>query len=314
MIFDKKTFEKLFKGFRIIDCAIRNKERQAFVLLNKSNTLRFVFTYNDEANMNERYYFVEFKNASESRITFNSVPKPNYVAISQRCGVYAYDKDFDGLEVKLPIVITGTDRANVMMNTVTIQNSIYSVGYPNKLYKRIGKDNWEDLSEKTPTDIEEATGFKYFFKDLDGFSETDIYIVGGEGAVLHFDGKNYIKIPFPNEDWLHNVCCAGDGNVYVGGQGTSLYKWNKKRWECIQSNTGIDVFLDIKWFKGRLYCGENGRLRVLDNNELKTVENNYPQGNIDITPDDDLMLVSSRNKACLYDGEQWKILFDSFNY
>jgi hypothetical protein len=313
MIFDKPTFEKLLKGYKIIDCAIRNKNRQCFVL-KKNSKIKFLFTYNDELEMKERYFFKEWSNFSQTSIAFKEQPIANYIGVELGCNVYSYDIEFDGLENKLPELIEGYKRAMVMNKAVAIQGTIYTVGYPNKMYKRVTKNQWEDITETIaiPKDLEDAFGFKYFWKDADGFSENDIYTVGGQGEVWHYDGKHWKQIPFVNDLWLNNVCCAPDGKVYVGGHGSSLYVWNKKEWKEIKSSTGIDSFKDIKWFKGKLYCGEESRLRVLENDELVTVGTPFPQGSIDISPNGDYMLVAGEQKAHLFDGEKWEVLIDPF--
>jgi hypothetical protein len=316
MIFDKPTLNKLFKSYRIIDCAIKDANNQAYVLINKNNTLRYLFTQNNKSVMKERYSMFEIKASYPSKIAYTNSPIANFTAVSQGCRVFSKNEDFTGLENKLPEHQEGFSRAITIENVVNIKGSIYSVGCPNKMFKHIEKNNWEDITQSIPTpeDIEELTYHRYDWKDADGFAENDLYTVGGEGEVWHYDDNHWKQIPFINDDWLYNVCCAPDGLVYVGGLGCSLYVWNKTEWKVIKERFGgIDWFYDIKWFKGKLYCGEASRLRVLENDELVTVGKPFPGGSIDISPDGNYMLVAGKETAHLFDGEKWETIIDAWS-
>jgi hypothetical protein len=319
MIFDKKTFDKLFKGFYIIDAAIRNPNRQCYVLRHKKKSVvRFLFTYNDKEKIEDRYCFKQLPDFSYTTVAYNSHPVAHYIGIELGCRVYRYDADNSVQEDDHPYKIDGSDLVGVVNKVVRIGQTIYSAGFPQRLYKRTENNQWQSLTHDlpVPSDLnsDEALGFKYFWNDADGFSETNIYTVGGDNEVFHFDGTQWQQIHFPFEDYkLSTVCCAGDGNVYVSGMGQSLYRWDKQTWTKLKSGASFGWFTDIKWFKGKLYCSDESFLRVLENDELITVKELYPKGAIDISPDGNYMLVAGRETAHLYDGEKWETVIDSLS-
>jgi hypothetical protein len=60
-------------------------------------------------------------------------------------------------------------------------------------------------------------------------SPDDVWVVGGAGTVLHFDGTAWSVVPFPGTDRLRAVTGvierAGQRTVWVGGEG-GLFRWD----------------------------------------------------------------------------------------
>jgi hypothetical protein len=95
-----------------------------------------------------------------------------------------------------------------------IDGHAYAVGMGRQVYRRDGPGAWACLDESCrASDDEGAVGFK----DIDGFSSRDMYSVGFKGEIWHYDGKKWSRIDSPTNLILNDVCCAGDGNVYVTG-------------------------------------------------------------------------------------------------
>jgi hypothetical protein len=143
-----------------------------------------------------------------------------------------------------------------------------------------------------------------------------MYAVGGAGEVWHYDGQEWEQLFFPSNERLFNVCCAGDGNVYVGGNMGSLYVGRGNRWKKLVDGTFSIPFKDIAWFAGKLWCGSDYGLWELKDGALLRAEipaeAQLVSGAIDITPDGSLMLTAGPNGAALFDGEKWDVLFSRY--
>jgi hypothetical protein len=156
---------------------------------------------------------------------------------------------------------------------------------------------------------------------MSAFSENDMYAAGGQGDLWHYNGTKWRQLPFPSNELLHTICCAGDGNVYITGQNGSLWVGREDRWKKLADGELSLPFKDSEWFAGKLYCGsdyglwvkhEKGQLLPLrDADESVNGDIAMSSGRIDISPDGSLMLTAGPMGASLYDGKKWQLLFNS---
>jgi photosystem II stability/assembly factor-like uncharacterized protein len=73
--------------------------------------------------------------------------------------------------------------------------------------------------------------------DILSFSEQDIYIVGYQGAIMHYDGSDWQKMDTPNRMPLWGIWGTDSNNIYaVGGNGVILY-YDGVHWSTMNSGT-----------------------------------------------------------------------------
>jgi len=188
-----------------------------------------------------------------------------------------------------------------------INDYAYSVGSDRTIYKRTDIGKWElfaDLSEKR------YDGFRisdYGFNDMDAFSETDMYAVGGRGDVWHFDGSIWVQQDFPTNVQLATVTCAGDGYVYVSGEGGTLWRGRKSTWECIYKGNSTVLWNDALWFEGKLWLASDYQSRIWDGEELVPIIHNGEQVPI-YGSEGGLLVIASPDTVMAYDGKDWRTL------
>ncbi len=325
MIFTKEVWEKALEGYLIVGCAIRNCNRQIYLLVEDTGDkdigfdyyprTRFLFTYNDETDPLERYFYLDSGEYDIAKIAYN--PNGNEtIAVDLDGHIYSHTAGNDRDEIDHPYALKDTELVAVPSNIATIGESMYTVSIPHRLHKRIGINQWQDLSQNLPL----PEGFikekdtTYGWDDLDGFSETDMYMVGGEGDVWHYDGKKIRQCDFPSNELVENVCCAGDGYVYIGGNNGRLWRGKKDSWQLLSKHEFVMAWKNIAWFKGRLFLGSDyGLWEWIDN---KVVSAQVPaqvkncSGAISVSADKSLLLTAGQNGASLFDGEKWEVLFD----
>lgn len=278
---------------------------------------RFVFTYGEEAP-GDRFLVQAYPHFDFARLAFVEDPIPTYVAVDLGGTVYSYDKNRDGEEARHPRKLAGTSLLNVIKNVTRIGRTIYTVGGPRRVYARTGMNHWRDttIAIPLPKDFLAANSAMAdcYWNDLSGFSETDIYAAGGAGEVWHYEGKQWEQMSFPSIERLYNICCAGDGNVYVAGNMGSLYVGRKNGWKKLSEAAFSAPFKDIAWFAGKLWCGSDCGLWTFDGQDMVRakvpVDVQLASGAIDISPDGALMLTASANGAALFDGNAWEVLFN----
>lgn len=328
MIFTKEIWEDIGLGYVVYDCAVQSRNRQCFILVEDRADphrdplprTRFVFTYNDEIEPRERCYFRGYPHFNFAHVAFTGSPAPSYVAVDLGGTVYSYDRQRDGEEAMHPRALAGTTLSNVLTNVVRVGETIFTVGGPRRVYRRAGIDRWQDTTSALPIPKDfiatRSNMADFYWKDLAGFSEVDMYAAGGAGEVWRFDGREWEQLFFPSNERLFNVSCAGDGNVYIGGNMGSLYVGRGNRWKRLVEGDFSVPFKDIAWFAGKLWCGSEYGLWELKDGALVRAEIpaevHLVSGAIDINPEQSLMLTAGPNGAALFDGKTWDVLFSRF--
>lgn len=267
--------------------------------------------------MDNRFYRIQFSHFDFARIAYGERENTEFVAVDLGGLVYGYNPPHSIEEAQHPIDIPNSDLTAVVTQIVQIEGEIYSVGGPRRMHKRLGIDTWQDITESLPIPPAYANGDvnmgDFIWKSAAGFSEHDIYAVGGAGDVWHFDGKVWKQCSFPSNERLQNVCCAGDGNVYIGSNMGSLYVGKGNSWKKLSDGNFSVHWKDIAWFAGKLWCGSDYGLWELNGKEL--IRANVPadiqlvSGAIDISPDNKHMLTAGPDGAALFDGKKWEVLF-----
>lgn len=186
------------------------------------------------------------------------------------------------------------------------------------LYKRAAVGKWENVRNGFYPPIGpmgEAKDKNCGFQDIDGFSVKDIYAAGGKGDVWKYDGEQWSNCNFPANDFLYTVCCAQDGNVYIGAR-NGLWKGKNHHWEQICTFEQPEEMNTLRWFDNKLWLAYDYRLLFWDGKRLH--HDIFYQGkrislggNIDSS--DDMLLVAGAYEAWTYDGEHWHNIIPRFN-
>lgn len=156
---------------------------------------------------------------------------------------------------------------------------------------------------------------KMGFRDIDAFSETDMYAVGGHGDVWHFDGQSWKQMRFPSRDQLATVTCAGDGNVYISGEGGSLWAGEKSTWKQIYKGGSSVLWNDVQWFQDKLWLASDYQFCQLNGGNVERVmhegETVPISGHMDVH--DGILVIASLYSVMSFDGSTWRWLVDSYD-
>ena len=183
----------------------------------------------------------------------------------------------------------------------------YSVGIARKVYKRIAVGKWERL-DAIPKPVGDAEIDAAGFNDLDAFSESDMYAVGGHGDIWHFNGSAWRQMGFPTNEQLATVTCAGDGNVYITSEGGSLWVGQKSTWRLLQKQSSSVLCNDAVWFNGQLWMGSDYALRVWDGKAIvpPTHEGKIILASGHVDAYDGLLAVADLWNVSTFDGQTWR--------
>lgn len=203
-----------------------------------------------------------------------------------------------------------------MKRLKTIEGYLYSCGGSRDIGKRIDENNWVSLVNALPTLKRETTTdaiLESGFEDVDGFSETDIYAGGGKGDLWHFDGENWEPIPFPTNDNIFSLCCAGDGYVYVCCTHGMTFKGRGDNWKKISNGKGEKSFRDMVWHKDRVYCTNDYGLWTIKDDELEKtdVPDEIFACSGHLYANDGVMLLAGLGGAAYCEDGEWTLLYNS---
>ncbi|GGC25637.1 hypothetical protein [Pseudoduganella buxea] len=274
-LLDENTWLAVFAGFEIIDIAIREKDviqlglkkqlsnEEASHLFDGQIPSRIV-TYFPNRPLGNHYGFQELAGMHYPRIGVSRSPFPRPSGlISSMNGngdVWPFGGGNGPMEQISPAgLFPGTDRLKCLFGFT------YSLGTGRRIFKRTGIGEWVSFNSGFPhTEPTTAQGFS----DLDAFSEFDMYAVGGHGDVWHHDGTKWTQLGFPSNVRLETVTCAGDGNVYISGEGGSLWVGNKSTWKRIYKGSSSILWNDVLWFQDKLWLASDYQFRQWDGKEL----------------------------------------------
>ncbi|HCR9749815.1 TPA: hypothetical protein OPR08_002019 [Citrobacter koseri] len=345
MIINKEAWEKYFKGFDVYDCTYGYEHGRVGLAL-----IELVEEEHDEYENpfytpEKRLISIAINNPPEQRIygrrakgislmTISSGWSPSnneYVMASQGRAVVSYKEDeYKGRENDIDIPIPGAnDMFSAIARLVRVGTSVYAIGSGFRVYKRINHQIWQEYSQSIPipeglTERKVEALTTSFFEDMAGFSESDIYAVGGTGIIYHFDGDKWKQLAFPTNKLLYTVCCAGDGFVYIADFDGAVWKGRNEQWEKIIHGGMSMPFLNMAWFDGRLWCASDYGIWVLEEGKMvlamyakhKPVPSEVAvlSKRIDVSPDGTVMMVCGARGAAIYDGNEWNVLFDSLEF
>ena len=188
---------------------------------------------------------------------------------------------------------------------------LYVTAHRMQVLRRDGANKWSYLSEGFPKS-EEKEGVH--FKDIDGFSDSDLYVCGKKGNVWNWNGKQWKIVDVPSNALLNNILCAGDGNVYIFDNKGYFYIGREDRWEIIKQEKFDWTWLDsMVWFKDRVYVSTQSQLFQIKNSifekcPLDSHKNSPPQW-AKMHARDGILVAGSSRGAVLYDGKNLITIF-----
>ncbi len=314
---DKKGWDESFKGWLITDCAVRDREmihvclreniphERASLMFDADIGTRLVNIAlkidppNNWGNQELTGFTIPVVGVSRSPFT----PAQGMVASKNRNGdVWPRGSGTNG-----PIEHIHQGGRPFPKRLKCINGFTYCVSAFRQIYKRVAVGKWEPMNEGFP-DVPRNTN--HGFNDLDAFSESDMYAVGGHGDVWHYDGKTWKQMGFPSNVELGTVTCAGDGNVYISGEGGSLWVGQKSTWKSIYKGGSSILWNDVLWFEDKLWLASAYQFRIWNGKDLEPVTHNgetiFINGHMDAY--DGLLAIASAEYVMTFDGNAWRTI------
>src|SRR5690554_2079001 len=323
----KSRWEKHIKGFNIIDCAIWDSQQLVFiakedvddetydVLMEGASKTRVITTLitDDETKIaNAQHGGFRFP-----RVTIERKTSP-IILVSSRDSegdvYYVNTNRKDGMESITPEVKPGPTGSSFTRKLKCIDGWAYAVGQGRCVFKRTATNQWEPVLNGLiwPEGMSTAD---MGFSDIHGPDESNMYAVGGCGDVWHHDGAKWQWCDFPSNEQLSAVVVAPNGDVYISGEGGSLWRGQLHTWEKIYTGGSSVLNKDLVWYQDQLWVSSDYQLKIWNGKELVRPLYNDKQivmaGNMDVY--ENLLLVADLSTVMLFDGTDWHTIVKPYS-
>ena len=313
----RPQWEKHYKGWHIVDCAVRDRNivylvaRPDLDVEKQSSTwdhdigTRLLSIYLDEQNVEKRHGWSDLDGFNRPRcgVSRKPIAQALVVARNNEGSVYSIGGGKPGAMERI-----GTDLNPITQRVKCIDGYAYSVGRNRKIFKRVAVGRWERLEGLPKPGEGEISDVG--FNDMDGLSEKELYAVGAGGDVWRCEGKKWTRCDFPSNEQLGTVTVGPDGKVYISGEGGNLWIGSKDTWKQVYKGESSLLNNSSVWFENQLWLCSDYQLRVWDGKEVRRPQHNGVDvvytGHMDAY--DGLLVIASLYDVNAYDGKSWKTL------
>lgn len=210
----------------------------------------------------------------------------------------------------------------LMCHITEINGQLWTCGQQGQVYRRYGVDDWRradqgirlevDPQEYGPERIDEMLAklnSAPFLTCMDGTGGSDVYVVGLQGFIAHFDGSEWTRIHSPVDDHLEWVRCIDKDEVWICGHNGALLKGSAKSgFKSLGGMKGAQKFVCVDKFKGSVYLSAEEGLFVYDGDVISVVDTSL-QPNIQdawrLDQADGVMWSIGVKDLVRFDGEAW---------
>lgn len=173
----------------------------------------------------------------------------------------------------------------LMSNLRQIDGQLWACGQHGQVYRRFGRDDWRRADAGIRVDVNPAAyagnveqmlekiSTAPMLNCIDGTSGNDVYVVGMQGFMAHFDGTQWTEMALPVDEHLEWVRCYGPEEVLVCGHNGTLLKGNSR--SGFKSVSGIDdhqTFVCVAKFNDKVYLSAEEGLFLWDGKKIASVK------------------------------------------
>jgi hypothetical protein len=163
-----------------------------------------------------------------------------------------------------------------------IGGDLYVAGSGGQVYRRNG-GQWTPMAESllkpavAPASVLDAVAMDIGgkeFADIDGVSSSDLYVVGGNGEIFHYDGADWTECDGDTPRPLNCVRAVSASEVWACGFGGALLRGNARTgFSSVGSCSEVLIFSSLGILGGRVYLASNkGIFSLSDDGIIRRVK------------------------------------------
>jgi hypothetical protein len=268
--------------------------------------------YASDIKDEQRTAFIIYRNGSWGRVDVPCIshalrfsgdpsdPKRQYLILDRNRGLYRFtpptDTRFERIFAR---------REGFLTDLRKIAEKWYTVGGHHQIYREQGS-GWQAIDEDIY--IPGEKGDTKILLSIHGLVESDIYSVGFNGVIFHYNGKAWKQLDSPTNVGLQRVLCVAIDEVYICGNANGLYRGNTRQWYALAEPDEKVTFWDMAFFQGSVYVCTKKQLFVLRGDSLTEVEIPVkgPLGFYRMDADENELWTCGNECLLQFDGRKWK--------
>lgn len=208
-----------------------------------------------------------------------------YVALGQHGTVHFNERNTPTFKETIPGAGMLDGNFGGLMNHIrSIDGELWACGQHGQVYRRLKRDDWRRADEgirvlvdpaKYSNDMEamlEKMMNAPMLSCIDGSSSKDVYVVGMQGYMAHFDGHQWTTIQLPVDEHLEWVRCYGPDEVWACGYNGTLLRGNARA--GFKTMSGLDdhqTFVCLTKFGNVVYLAAEEGLYVWNGKSIVEV-------------------------------------------
>jgi hypothetical protein len=198
-----------------------------------------------------------------------------------------------------------------------IAGQLYVCGSGGQIYMRVG-GRWLNIAPALKRPAQAPTpglvfnaieGDSHDFSAIDGNAADNIYVVGNDGEIQHFNGVEWGRSMAPNDEILTSVHCAADGQVWVCGfNGTLLRGTHEFGFIELSAFDDNMIFNSVITFENVPYMAASEGLFRLHGGKIELVMNGDEPAMRDVFSldvRDGVLWCFSYTAIARFDGTDW---------
>jgi cysteine-rich repeat protein len=139
--------------------------------------------------------------------------------------------------------------------------NVYAVGKKGKILRyhlsASGVLAWANVPVPDTSEIDIA---QIDFEGIWGSGPNDIFVVGRQGVILHYDGLKWSAERSPTGDALLDVWGTAPNDVFAAGRGGTILHYDGSKWSRVRSNTNADFHAGWSTQEDIFVVGEGGNI------------------------------------------------------
>ncbi len=185
-----------------------------------------------------------------------------------------------------------------------IDNALYVCGMCRQVFKKM-KNKWVSIADDILAHVDSVD---YCFNAIDGSNISNIYAVGWQGEIYHYNGKKWTQCDSPTNVDLYAVKCIDESTVYICGRGGVFLYGSKNNWTIVQDEKTDDNLWSIEVFKNILFVASYSELYSFDGSTLKKVDTklNPAPDSSRLHANNEILWSFGNNDLVCFDGKKWR--------
>lgn len=188
--------------------------------------------------------------------------------------------------------------------------TLYACGYAGQVYKR-QNEKWErfdaGIEDKIPASFN-TNDNPLDLIDIHGLHEADIYTVGSDGFIAHYDGNKWSVLSSATDACLYGILVQSESEVWIAGSNGTVLRGSAKSGFKLINRRMLDCdFYSIARFNNDYYIGASDGLYIITHEQIMRVDLSEQLIEVDsVEEKNGALWALSSGKLIKYDGITWK--------